>query len=208
MNLIISILITLYSTLPVFADEITALVVFENLTEKSSISGVFYISETNQSFEINSLENFSITLPKKGKYQFKFYSEEVESLTSYPVRITEQKNTVTIRLENKTTNGESLVNNSPIKDISGFSNEAIEEGIKKGSINFIVHGLMALSPESIKVFKDEFGVGFISENCVVDPISYRTAMNNNKKIQEYLTFKFGEIWKDKLPAQPFGLQEK
>ncbi|HUH26945.1 hypothetical protein [Gelidibacter sp.] len=208
MNLIISILIATFSIMPVFSDGITATVVFENLTDKTAISGVFHISETNESFQINSLDNFSITLPKKGKYQFKFYSEDVHALTTYPVRITEQKNTVTIRLENKTTNGDSIVGNAPIEDISGFSNEQIEEGMNKGTINFIVHGLMAISPESIKVFKDIFGVGFISENCVVDPISYRTAMNNNKKIQDYLTLKFGEVWKNKLPAQPFGLQRQ
>ena len=208
MNLVISILFATFSMMPVFSDEITATVVFENLTDKTSISGMFYISETNQSFQINSLDSFSITLPKKGKYQFRFYSEDVKALTSYPVRITEQKNTVTIRLENKTSNGESIVRNAPIDDVSGYSNEQIEEGINQGTINFIMHGLLALSPESIKVFKDEFGVGIVSENCVVDPISFKTAMDTNKKIQEYLTVKFGEVWKSKLPAQPFGLVEQ
>ncbi|RXJ52590.1 FEKKY domain-containing protein [Gelidibacter gilvus] len=205
MNLLLSILFATFSSTSVFSDEIMATVIFENLTDKTSISGVFYISETNQSFQINSLEEFTITLPKRGKYQFKFYSEDVNAFTSYPIRITERKNTVTIRLENKTTNAETLARTSTIKDISGFSNEQIEEGVNNGTINFIVHGLVALSPEAIKPFKDVFGVGFISENCVVDPISFRTAMNTNKKIQDYLTLKFGEVWKDKLPAQPFGL---
>lgn len=206
MNVFISILLTTFSFTSVFSDEITATVVFENLTDKTSISGVFYVAETNQNLQISSLDNFTITLPKKGKYQFKFYSEDVNAFTYYPIRITERKNTVTIRLENKTTNAVIIARSSSIKDISSFSNEQIEEGVNNGTINFIVHGLIALSPEDIRPFKDVFGVGFISENCVIDPISFRTTMNTNKKIQDYLTLKFGEVWKEKLPAQPFGLQ--
>ena len=102
MKAFISILAFFASISSAYSDQITATIVFENSTEKTSISGVFYITETNQSFEVNSLENFTVELPKEGKYQFRFYSEDAHALTSYPVRITERKNTITIRLENKT----------------------------------------------------------------------------------------------------------
>lgn len=207
MKTFISIVIAILSFTSAFSDQITATVVFENFTEKTSISGVFYISETNQRFQISSLEQFTITLPKKGKYQFEFYSEDVNTFTYYPIRITERKNTVTIRLENKTVDSDAVTipRGFPIKDISNFSSEQIEDGINNGTINFIVHGLLTISPEAIKPFKDAYGIGFINENCVVDPISFRTAMNTNKKIEGYLTMKFGEEWKNQLPAQPFGL---
>ena len=169
---------------------------------------MFYILETQQTIQINSLETFTIELPSKGKYQFEFYSDQVNALTYYPTKITTRKNTVTIRLRTKTktikapTTGRSF----PLIDISDFSEEQLEEGINNGSINFIFHGLITLSPEAIKPFKEAFGVGFISENCVVDPVSFRIAMSTNKKIENYLNLKFGEVWKEQLPAQPFGLQ--
>ncbi len=207
MKPLLSVLIAIFSISTAFSDPITATIIFENFTEKTTISGVFFIKETNQRLEINSLEKFTITLPRKGKYQFGFYSKDVNASTYYPVRITERKNTVTIRLENNTADPEAVsINRSlSMKDISNFSIEQIEEGINNGTINFIVHGLLAINPEAIKIFKVDYGVGFISENCVVDPIAFKTATNTNKKIEAYLTLKFGEEWKNKLPALPFGL---
>ncbi|MBA6151702.1 FEKKY domain-containing protein [Gelidibacter maritimus] len=203
MNTFTSIIIALYSITSIFSERIAVTIIFENFSDKTAISGVFYISETNQRLEINSLEPFTITLPKKGRYQFEFYSEDVKAFIYYPTKITKRKNTVTIRLENRTNNSEAI--SVPIKDISNFSNEQIEDGINNGTINFIVHGLTALSPDAIKLFKDVYGIGFISENCVIDPMSYRTAINTNKRIEAYLNYKFGEDWQNKLPAPPFGL---
>lgn len=207
MKPLLSILISIFTLTTALSKEIKVNVVFENLTEHSTISGVFYISETQERIPINSLEKFTITLPSKGKYQFKFYSEEVNAHTYYPVRMTHQKNTVTIRLKDKTTSQEHAISsiNSPIKDISSFSMEQIEEEIQNESINFIVHSLITISPEQIEAFKKMFGLGFRIENCVVDPISFKTAMSTNKKLELYLNMKFGEVWKAHLPAQPFGL---
>lgn len=207
MKLLLSLLISAFSSFYAFSDPISATVVFENQSEQTSISGVFYILETNQTFQINSLNSFSIEIPKKGKYHFEFFSEDVNAFTYYPVKITERKNTVTIRLENKAAYSKKAVAaSSTLLDISSFSEEQIEAGVDDGSINFIFHGLMSLSPEAVKSFKNDFGVGFISENCVIDPMSFKMAMNINKTIEKYLNLKFGESWKAKLPAQPFGLQ--
>src|SRR5690554_2157913 len=96
MKPLLSVLIAIFSISTAFSDPITATIIFENFTEKTTISGVFFIKETNQKLEINSLEKFTITLPRKGKYQFGFYSKDVNASTYYPVRITERKNTVTI----------------------------------------------------------------------------------------------------------------
>lgn len=207
MKIFVSFLIVIFSFTSTFSDPITATVVFENFTQKTSISGVFYISETNQNLQINSLDQFTIILPKKGKYQFRFYSEDVNAITYYPVRITEHKNTVIIKLEDKTTASEVVTspNRYSIKDISGFSVEQIEEGLINGTINFIAHGLVPVDPDAATVFKTNYGVGFINENCVIDPILFKIAINTNKKIELYLISKFGKDWKNQLPATPFGL---
>lgn len=208
MKTYISFLIAVLSFFSAFSDQITATVVFENFTEKTTVSGIFYITETNQTFAINSLDNFTIELPEKGKYEFRFYSEDVLALTYFPARITERKNVITVRLENKTEATSSDIfqkNNLPIKEIPELTTEQIEEGIATGTINFIVHGLVAVDQEAADAFKEVYGVGFTSENCAIDPISYKRAISTNKKIEAYLTSKFGEDWKNETPARPFGL---
>lgn len=208
MKIIFCLLALTASITSAFSTSITALITFENSTDKTSIAEVFYISETNQSIQINSLDSFTVELPMKGKYHFKFYSEDVDALMSHPVRITERKNTVIIRLENKT--GAVVSNPSEkrfqMQDIPNFSTEQLEAGIALGTINFIVHGLVGINPDAINVFKKAYGVGFTIENCVVDPISFKRAMRTNKNIEAYLNSKFGKDWKNKLPATPFGLQ--
>ncbi|MGC1633275.1 MAG: hypothetical protein WA749_14295 [Gelidibacter sp.] len=208
MKLIIYLLALTTSFTSAFSSPITALITFENNTDNTSIKGVLYITETNQSLLVNALENFTVELPKSGKYQFRFYSEDVYAFTSYPLRITERKNVITIRLENKTEKVASAptVRRFPRQDISSFSTEQLEEGLAWGTINFIVHGLVAIDSEAANIFKTAYGIGFTSENCVVDPISFKTAMQTNKKIETYLISKFGHDWKNKLPATPFGLQ--
>ncbi|MBJ7880884.1 hypothetical protein [Gelidibacter salicanalis] len=91
------------------------------------------------------------------------------------------------------------------QDITNLSTEELTEHIANGTVNFIIHGLVAISPETFNAFKEEYGIGLISGSCVVDPISYEVAQNNNKKLAAYLTSLYGNDWKNKLPAQPFGL---
>lgn len=208
MKTVINILIATISFSSALSAQVTATIVFQNLTEKTTVSGVFYINETHQSIPVNSLENLSVDLPKNGTYNFQFYSDNVRAFIHNPVRITNRKNTVIIRLEDKLKNDDlsNIPNPFLIKNISDFSIEQIEEAITLGTINFIVHSLVALHPESAKSFKNEFGVGFISQNCVIDPVSFKIAMANNKRIETYLNLKYGKGWKNKLPMLPFGMQ--
>jgi len=201
-------LIFIFSLTNTVANSITATVVFENLTDKTSITGVFFITETNQSFQIDSLKNFTIELPDKGKYQFGFYSDQINASTYYPVRITENKNVITIRLEDKKKNQHSYTTKKVLPPTKTYelSFEQIEKGIENGTINFIIHGLVALSPSAFEAFKNDYGVGFISQNCVLDPTTFNKTMNNNKSIAKYLTSKYGNVWKSKLPTQPFGMK--
>ncbi len=147
-------------------------------------------------------------LPKKGKFQFRFHSNDFIAFTSYPARITERHNTITIRLENKGDDDAPIefINHLGLKDISNLSNEELEKGMALGTINFIVHGLVAPNADAVNFFKTEYGIGFLSENCSVDPISFKIAMNINKKLELYLNSKYGNAWINQLPATPFGLQ--
>ena len=57
--------------------KIIAKVKFENFTNEKFSSGEFKIIETGETFQINSEENFTIELPKKGKYQFQMDEQNV-----------------------------------------------------------------------------------------------------------------------------------
>lgn len=191
-----------------FSTPITALIVFENNTDQTNISCQFYIAETNQRIPFNSLDSFTSELPKNGTYHFRFYADDIDASTIYPVRLTGRKHTVIIRLENKT---EAVVSNPtakhfPMKGICNYSKEQLEQSIKLCTINFIIHGLVAINPETVDILKTAYGVGFTSENCVVNPMWFKIAMQTNKKIEAYLISLFGKDWKNKLPATPFGLQ--
>lgn len=208
MKLFLSGIAVLLSLSATFYDPIMATVVFENLTEKTAVSGVFYVIETNQKFEITTLDDFNIELPRTGKYKFRFYSEDVNAFTHYPVKITDRKNIITVRLEStsKSNNEIDLTIDFTTIDLSNVSKYQMKDYIAKGFINFVNHGLVALHPETYKAFKNEYGVGFVTKNCAVDPISYRITNNNNKTIAAYLTELYGNDWKRKLPIRPFGIQ--
>src|SRR5690606_33595290 len=147
-KLLLGLLISASSSFYAFSNQISVRDVFENLTEQTSIDGLFSIWETNQTFQINSTENFIIELLNKGKYHLEFSTTDLTATLYYPAKITAQKNTVNIRLENKTAFSKNAVTggNIPIKDISNFSEEQIEAGINDGSINFNFHGLTTLNP--------------------------------------------------------------
>jgi len=145
--------------------EIIAEVVFENATDVTFSSGTFFITELDEEIEITSLENFKITLPKKGKYQFDFYAEEFVSYILYPSKITSRKNIIRIRLESK------IKSNA----VSGFNIYTNNPDI---GMNFVYNGINN-KPIDFTRFTEEYGVGMISKNCVVDPLmmKYVTAHN-------------------------------
>lgn len=191
----------------VFAKSITVNVVFENRTQNENVTGTFYVSGTNQQLDIYSLEKFTVDVPTKGKYEFRFHTDDALAFTSYPARINNDKNTVTIILEKKKEKAELTTpyKRSPLLDITNLSTERLEAGINEGAINFIIHSLIAPNPESVQAFKDQYGIGFIIENCAVDAVSFKTATRINKKIEAFLNLKYGENWQDLLPMTPFGL---
>jgi hypothetical protein len=187
--------------------EIIAEIVFENLTGKELNSGEFFITETNERIEIVNTKNFKITLPSKGKYQFGFATEDFTAYTYYPSRITNKKNTITIRLVEKrelTFNHANL--SFPMNLDTNLTNEQIEKKIAKGNLNFIIHGIDNSIPKEFADFKEKYGIGLVKENCVIDPLSFKRATENNQMISDYLNEKFGEEWINELPTKPFGIK--
>lgn len=187
--------------------EIIAEVIFENLTGKELKSGEFYVTETNVKIEINSLENFKITLPKKGKYQFRFATDDFTALTFYPSKITKRKNTITIRLMEKNAfNFNNEIYSFPMNMDTDLTDEQIEQKISDGNLNFIMHGIDNSIPIEHKDFKKKYGIGLIRENCVIDPLSFKKVTENNQMISDYLSKKYGGNWLKELSTKPFGIK--
>ena len=203
------ILIVIFNINSTIASEkkIVANVIFENFTNEKFTSGEFKIFETGETFQINFMENFTVELPEKGKYQFSFYSNEYISYVYYPVKITEKKNIITIRLtELKSSNFKN--ENLSFYDYADLkmSDQVILEKINNKKLNFIIHGINNNTPENYSEFMEKFGIGFKTENCIVDPISFKKATENNKRIIEYLNKTYGNDWKNELPIKPFGFK--
>lgn len=194
-------------TTTIFANEIEATVVFENMTNKELTSGQFINISTNNKIDVNNTESFKITLPEKGKYIFTFTSEDFNVYTIYPAKMSSNKNVITVRLTNKLdVNSTMNVSSSSKKLDLKTTNEEIENLISKGSVNFILHGIDNTVTEDYLAFKDKYGIGAIKENCVIDPLSYKNATMNNKIISQYLTSKYGTEWLNELQVKPFGIK--
>ena len=194
-------------TVSLQAKEITAKIVFENRTNQGLTTGKFFISELNKIIEVNSENGFEISLPEKGKYQFSFYTEEFDSYTYYPAKITSSKNVITIRLQEK---GRDFDYSSKRLKYLEERSELFPKNfeVKKSEeygMNFIIH---SVSPKPINSqdFQEKFGIGIKFQNCLVDPLSYKKAVEHNKYIVEFLNEKFGNVWKKDLPTKPFGVQ--
>ncbi|TDD76030.1 FEKKY domain-containing protein [Flavobacterium caseinilyticum] len=188
-------------------NKIIAEVVFENLTGKELKVGEFFITETNERIKINDTKSFQITLPSKGKYQFRFSTEDFTAYTYYPSRITNKKNTITIRLvEKKVLTLNSGVFSFPMNLDTNLTDEQIEKRISTGNLNFISHGIDNSIPKEFSDFKEKYGIGLIKENCAIDPLSFKRATENNIMIADYLNKKYGEAWLKELPTKPFGIK--
>ena len=187
--------------------KIVANVIFENFTNEKFSFGEFKIFQTGETFQIDSAENFTIELPEKGKYQFSFYSNDFISYVFYPSKISEKKNTITIRLTRK--NSSNLKNDN--LNLSDYANlkmtdQVILEKINNKNLSFIIHGINNEIPEDYSDFIEKFGIGFKTENCVVDPITFKKTTENNKRIIEYLNKTYGKDWIKELPTKPFGFK--
>jgi hypothetical protein len=195
-----------FFTLMTFATEIVATVVFENLTEKELKSGEFTIIDLNKKIEISKTESFKITLPEKGKYQFSFVSDDFTAYTFYPTRINKRKNTITVRLMEKTDFKSGGIYSFPMDLETDLTDEQIEQRIENGTLNFIMHGIDSSIPKEYVDFKEKYGIGLIKENCAIDPMSFKKATENNQMIFDFLNKKYGTDWLHELKAKPFGIK--
>lgn len=186
--------------------EIKATVVFENLTNEEQVVGEFFIMETNQKITVTGTESFEITLPGKGKYQFEFTSKQFAAYTFYPSKITKRRNTITVRLMNKSDMNNGGIYSIPLELDINLTDEQIERRIADGNLNFIVHGMDSSIPKEYVEFKEKYGVGLIKENCVIDPLSFKRATENNQMISDYLNKKYEEKWLKELPTKSFGFK--
>ena len=187
--------------------EIIVKIVFENRTNQELTSGKFFITQLNKTIEINSENDFAITLPKKGKYQFGFYTENFDSYTYYPARISSDKNVITIRLQEK---GKDFnYSKKKLKELEekselfprNFENKKSEED----GMNFIIHGINP-KPIDYNDFKEKYGIGVKFKNCVIDPLTFKRTVEHNMYIVDFLTEQFGEEWIKDLSFKPFGVQ--
>tara|TARA_Y100000310_G_C20050283_1_gene520242 strand:+ start:208 stop:516 length:309 start_codon:yes stop_codon:yes gene_type:complete len=76
---------------------------------------------------------------------------------------------------------------------------------KSDQLYFIFNGINN-TPIDFENFKEKYGVGMRTENCVVDPLTLKETIQHNKAIVKYLNEKFGDQWIEDLPAQPFGIK--
>lgn len=193
-------------TLTAFATEIVATVVFENLTNKEFKSGKFTIINLNKEIEVSKAESFKIRLPKKGKYQFSFVSNDFTAYSFYPARINKQKNTITVRLIEKTPFNSGGIYSFPMNLDTDLTDKQIEQQIEDGTLNFIMHGIESSIPKEYVAFKEKYGIGLIIENCVIDPLSFKKARMNNQIIFDFLNKKYGNEWQTELKTKPLGLK--
>ena len=175
--------------------EINVVVILENFSKRETIQGEFYIEETNQKFGVNSLDEFKFILPKKGKYKFKFIATGLVVNITSPKKITEKNNTITIKLYDL-----------PAPELNILSNKEINEKVNQGRVNFIINGISSTIPSEYNIFKEKYGIGFVMENCVIDPLTYKKTREHNNIILDYLNSKYGQAWYKELPAKPFGIK--
>lgn len=204
-KIVLTLTLALFTSMT-FATEIIATVIFENLTEKELKSGEFTIIDLNKKIEISEAESFKITLPEKGKYQFSFVSDDFTSYTFYPTRINKRKNTITVRLMEKTEFKSGGIYSIPLNLETDLTDEQIEKRIADGTLNFIMHGIDSSIPEEYVKFKEKYGIGLTKENCAVDPLSFKKATENNQMIFDFLNKKYGTEWQAELKTKPFGIK--
>lgn len=187
--------------------EISIQIVIENLTDKEFSSGELRITNPDLKVSVLSTKSFLMKLPKKGKYEFQFYSDDFSSIISYPTKITEKKNIIKIQLTAKT-NSKSKNNLNFIHDYAENSetDEQIEKKLNAGKLNFIFHGINDSPIENSLIFKEKYGIGFTTENCAIDTLFYKKSIENNQRILKYLDKIYKSNWRNDLISKPFGIE--
>jgi hypothetical protein len=155
---------------------------------------------------ITKAVSFQITLPEKGKYKFSFVSDDFTAYTFYPTRINKRKNTITIRLMEKIEYKSNGIYSFPMNLETDLTNQQIEQRIENETLNFIMHGIDSSIPNEYVEFKEKYGIGLTKENCVIDPLSFKKATENNQMIFDFLNKKYGTEWQTELKTKPFGIK--
>lgn len=146
-------------------------------------------------------------MPAKGKYQFSFSTPDFTAYTVYPVVINETKNTITVKLVEKK---DMLIAtqrvSKPLSPNSNLTVEQIEQQIIAGQVHFVMYGIDNSIPDEYIAFQKKYGIELVKENCVIDPLSFKKATENNQIIANYLYKKYGDDWLLDLGSKPFGIK--
>ncbi|MBV7441147.1 hypothetical protein KRX57_06915 [Weeksellaceae bacterium TAE3-ERU29] len=187
-------LILLFATfilLPMYGKEIVVNVIFENTENIKDFKGELYIKELNKTYPINGTEDFEITFPEEGNFTILLKEKNISRTAIYPAKITEKNTILIISLKKQT-------------EVQG---NIAELRLEDNESNFIVFGIVdETNSDEYLNFKKEFDVGFISKTDAIDPVSYKEAVENNRRLANLLNQKFGESWKSKLPIKLFGVE--
>ena len=173
--------------------EIPVTIHFKNAENANFTKGKITVKETNQTFEISTLEDFTIML-KKGKYTIQF-SHNGNHQTSITKKITEKDFTFNF----------SVFHAKAIELKPKFSEENLKKQIESGKANFINFGITIAD---FSEFQKKYGIGNSGQGCMITPDLSYTATQNNQYLAKYLDEKYGEIWRKDLPFLPYSLVEK
>lgn len=185
-------------------NKILVTVFFENTSNKQMNYGKFIAPKLNKIIEVTSEKSFNFYVPNKGRYSFFFESTNFKGNIISPKKITKNSNTITIR----------LIPNSDLYSEIHFLKMTYEQGlsdvdllarIASQNAKFIFNGIQFQIPKefSDKLMK-KYGVGVLSENCVIDPITAKNSRENNQILLNYLKKKHPNIEKE-LIIKPFGI---
>ena len=94
----------------------------------------------------------------------------------------------------------------PMNLETDLTDEQIGQRIENGTLNFIMHGIDSSIPNEYVDFKEKYRIGLIKENCVIDPLSFKKATENNQMIFDFLNKKYGTEWQAELKTKPFGIK--
>ena len=195
MKLLVAIFISLFftNTFILKKEEIPTTIHFNFDTNIHIEKGKITIKETDQIFEITSLEDFVIPL-RKGKYTIIFTAENFAKIR-ISKKIKEKDHVFNI----------SIIESRSLGIQSQFSEELVLFQLENGSANFINFGL---GMQNFTDFKKKYGIGNKNQGCVISGNEGSDATKNNEIIAEYLDKKHCATWREDLPFLPFGLTEK
>lgn len=188
-----------------YAKAFTAKVTISNQTDSPFTYGTLYIDALNFKHEFTTTGEFMLTIPDNGKYVIRFESKNFICTTLYPNRLSKRNAQIQITLTDVTNIDGFIPSNT------NFNNNrlTIAEQIEAGqSVNFVVNGISPIPQQTFALFKEQYGIGIVTENCAIDPIAFRNAKQHNQAIANYLTEKFGTEWKEDLPISILGINNE